>query len=527
MVGVSSALRALGRLARIEGFCMPPIGIDELGPDVVFAGHRIVARLGAGGMGVVFKAIDVLLNRTVALKVIAPQWAADPGYRALFLREATSTAELDHPNIIDIYKVDEEAGRLYLTMRYVNGPNLREELSEVGRMSVGRVIPIIRQLAGALDEAHRHDLVHRDVKPHNILLAKQDRGDHVYLTDFGLTKKLDATTLTISRGGVGTPPYWAPEQFRGDRVDARADVYALGIVLYELLTGRQPRLGPNMLPIAGQATGVSKEFDRIIWRAAAYDPGDRYPSPGDLAAAVIAASEGGQAKGRTRRAVAAVAACLSGAVVAVGIAELTGNGDKPTKSGVNQSAHSQSTEAAVTTTTTPSQTTTQDTIDAAAEQRLRAAQALSRRNDGLTKFLQVRVADQNYSVLSNLKCHADGTPPRFAVARVRCQADGNVVTYTQWANLQRKWGFFGPIFNPEWAESRKAPVRFVGTCPIPQKWHRNAFAGFPAASGDLAAQALGGLRLVWSYDRHTVTGEATGRVSTLGKLCAENGTLVG
>ncbi len=277
--------------------------IDALGPGVVFAGHRLEDRLGEGGMGVVFRARHLRLGRTVALKVIAPQWGSDPTFRELFEREARMAASVDHPHVIDVYDFGEVDGRLYLSMRFVEGVDLNALVRTLGRLAPARAADVIAQAAEGLDAAHRQGLVHRDVKPHNILVAERDGRDHVYVTDFGLTKHLDAETLTVMRG-AGTPAYMAPEQVAGERVDARADVYSLGCVLYQLLTGAVPYPRVNLPRIRELAPGVAEKFEDIVARALAESPDQRYPSAGDLGVAAVAAAQG-HSVARAERSVAA------------------------------------------------------------------------------------------------------------------------------------------------------------------------------------------------------------------------------
>jgi ABC-type branched-subunit amino acid transport system substrate-binding protein/DNA-binding beta-propeller fold protein YncE len=205
-------------------------------PGVTVAGYRVESLVGRGGMGVVYRATDLSLDRPVALKLIAPELADDEHFRSRFLREPRLAASLDHPNVIPIYEAGERDGQLYLAMRYVEGSDLGSVLERDGRLAPERALRILAQVASALDAAHRHGLVHRDVKPANVLL---DEGEHVYLTDFGITKQVGGTSTDTGRV-VGTLDYLAPEQIRGEDVDARTDCYALGCVLYESLAGAPP-----------------------------------------------------------------------------------------------------------------------------------------------------------------------------------------------------------------------------------------------------------------------------------------------
>jgi DNA-binding NarL/FixJ family response regulator len=210
----------------------------ELTVGSTFAGHRIDAIAGRGGMGVVYRATDLTLERPVALKLLTPSVARDPVFRARFERECRLAAALDHPNIVPIFHAGTERGALYLTMRYIEGTDLRSLLDEQGRLEPSRAVGIVAQIADALTEAHRHGLVHRDVKPGNILIATRDGDEHAFLTDFGITMDRVATTsLTKTGFAVGTADYMAPEQAQGVDVDSRADIYALGCILYRALAG--------------------------------------------------------------------------------------------------------------------------------------------------------------------------------------------------------------------------------------------------------------------------------------------------
>ena len=220
--------------ARLAGLSQ---GIPELAVGADFAGHRIDKVIGRGGMGVVFRATDRALDRTVALKLIAPEVANDPVFRARFERECRLAAAIDHPHAVQIFQAGEEDGLLYLTMRYVDGTNLRRLLRTEGRLPPARGVAIIGQIASALDEAHALGLVHRDVKPENILVLERPPAEQAFLTDFGITKRATDEPLTRTGRLVGTVDYSAPEQVQGGDVDARADVYSLGCVLFHMLSG--------------------------------------------------------------------------------------------------------------------------------------------------------------------------------------------------------------------------------------------------------------------------------------------------
>jgi ABC-type branched-subunit amino acid transport system substrate-binding protein/predicted Ser/Thr protein kinase len=205
-------------------------------PGKTFASYRVESLLGRGGMGVVYLAHDPSLERPVALKLIAPDLVQDEAFRARFLREPKLAASLDHPNVIPIYEAGEHDGQLYLAMRYVKGTDLRAALQQEGKLTPERTIEVLAQIAEALDAAHERGLVHRDVKPGNVLL---DEAGHPYLTDFGITKPAEGDSTDTGQM-LGTVDYLAPEQIRGEPVDGRTDCYALACVLYECLAGAPP-----------------------------------------------------------------------------------------------------------------------------------------------------------------------------------------------------------------------------------------------------------------------------------------------
>jgi YVTN family beta-propeller protein len=227
------------RVAEPRGLSQPDV---EIGAE--FLGYRIEEPIGRGGMGIVYRAYDLRLKRTVALKLVTPELALDERFRERFARETELTISLEHPNVVPIHDAGDVAGRLYLAMRLVAGTDLRKLLRAEGALQPSRALAICRQVGYALDAAHAKGLVHRDVKPSNILL---DEGEHVYLADFGLTRRLEEKGAQEGEGrSVGTPAYLAPEQIEGGAVDGRADVYSLGCVLYECLTGEAPFGGSRL-----------------------------------------------------------------------------------------------------------------------------------------------------------------------------------------------------------------------------------------------------------------------------------------
>jgi serine/threonine protein kinase len=274
---------------------------------------------GRGGMGVVYRARQRQPDRIVAVKVMAPELAHDPTFNARFQRESTIAAQLEHPNVIPVYAAGEEGGILFIAMRFVDGTDLRTLIAQSGRLEPRRATCIVDQVAQALDAAHSQGLVHRDVKPANILIATIAGREHVYLTDFGLTRHAESSSgLTITGTGafLGTIDYVAPEQARGEHVDARSDVYALGCVLFHALTGVVPYPAANDLaklfahatqpPPTLHERGVHAPaaLEAVLARAMAKSPDERFHSAGDLGRAAVAAATG-ESVSRTDRSVAA------------------------------------------------------------------------------------------------------------------------------------------------------------------------------------------------------------------------------
>jgi serine/threonine-protein kinase len=250
-------------------------------------------------MGVVYRATQLALSRPVALKVIAPGWAEDEGYRERFQRESQLTASIDHPNVIPVYEAGELDGRLYLVMRWVDGTDLRTMLAGSGPLSTGRAIGLLRPVASALAAAHRRGLVHRDIKPANVLIARGGEFDeHIYLTDFGIARRTDGESITRTGVLVGTIDYMAPERIEGRRGDVACDIYSFGCMLFELLTGHVPFDRPSTIakvfahvsdPVPSardEIAGVPQRLDAIIATAMAKRPEDRFGSARELLAAL-------------------------------------------------------------------------------------------------------------------------------------------------------------------------------------------------------------------------------------------------
>ena len=263
-----------------------------------FGGFRIERTLGHGGMGIVYLATELRLERQVALKVIRSDLAGDEDFRARFRSESRTAAAVEDPRVVTVFGAGEVDGLLYVSMRYVPGRDLGRMVDADGPLPPEEAARLIAQVADGLDAVHAAGLVHRDVKPHNVIVGED--GD-AYLADFGLAKAMGATTgLTATGQVIGTVDYMAPEQIEAQRVDARTDVYALGGVLYHAITGKVPYAERESSakmwahvneppPSAGRRGSV---LDPVIRRAMAKDPADRFPSAGDLGRAAVAATRG-------------------------------------------------------------------------------------------------------------------------------------------------------------------------------------------------------------------------------------------
>jgi DNA-binding beta-propeller fold protein YncE len=249
---------------------------------VRLGGYVIDGIVGRGGMGVVYRATEIALERPVALKLIAPELANDEAFRERFLRESRLAASLDHPAILPLYAAGESDGQLYIATRFVDGVDLRALLARTGPLPAERTLGLVHQVADALDAAHVRNLVHRDVKPGNVLV---DASDHCYLCDFGLTTQIGDGGTTVTGGLRGSLDYLAPEQIRRDNVDGRADQYALACVLYELLSGRPPfrrktEAQTLWAHMQEEAAPMREQpgLDAVVARALAKEPADRYES---------------------------------------------------------------------------------------------------------------------------------------------------------------------------------------------------------------------------------------------------------
>jgi hypothetical protein len=287
-------------------------GLPRIG--TMFAGYGLEGVLGRGGMSVVYRADNARLGNKIALKVLSPELSENDDFRERFVRESRVAASISHPNIIPIYDAGDSDGLLYIVMRYIDGADLKALLRREGPLPVERACRLIGQVGGALHAAHERGLIHRDVKPGNILIERVEAGEHVlehvYLADFGLTKHAQSRSgLTHTGQFMGTVDYVAPEQIEGKPVDRRADVYSLGCVLYECLTGLVPFHRDNDVavlwahvqepfpPVSSVRSDLPPELDEVISRATAKAPADRYQTALELVGDLN--KVGREAEGRT------------------------------------------------------------------------------------------------------------------------------------------------------------------------------------------------------------------------------------
>jgi hypothetical protein len=276
----------------------------ELSDGQTFGGYHIIELVGSGGMGLVYRAEQRILGRTVALKVIRPEIAESGDYRERFLREARFAAAVDDPHVVSVFDAGEQDGRLYLAMQWVDGLDLATLIDRQQRLAPERAVLIGVQLAQALQAVHDAGLVHRDVKPSNVLVRHIGGRDHAYLTDFGIAKAPDAQdSLTRTGSVIGTPGYLSPEQIRGQQPGPRSDLYALGCIIFEALTGQRPFGGDDLAARWAQATSappaastlcpaLGSRYDAFLAQALAVNPQDRFPSGTAFAEALQAAHTG-------------------------------------------------------------------------------------------------------------------------------------------------------------------------------------------------------------------------------------------
>jgi serine/threonine-protein kinase len=279
------------------------VSIPDLATGTIFAGYQIDGIAGEGGMGRVYRATEIALQRPVALKLIAEAFAGDRKFRERFQRESMLAASIDHPNVIPVYEAGEVDGELYIAMRFVDGTDLLHAVGREGALPPERAVRIITQVAAALDAAHRRGLVHRDVKPGNVLLTGEGVEEHVYLTDFGLVKTLegDAPGMTTAGTFVGTLDYSSPEAIQGQEADARSDVYSLACVLFFALARKSAFLRDSNVAtmfahvnepppsLLEAAPNVPPALAAVVEQGLAKNPDERQQTAGELARAANAA----------------------------------------------------------------------------------------------------------------------------------------------------------------------------------------------------------------------------------------------
>jgi DNA-binding beta-propeller fold protein YncE len=314
---------------------------DRIGTEL--AGYRIERVLGRGGMSVVYLAQDLRLKRNVALKLLAPELAEDEGFRMRFLRESQLAASLDHPNVVPVYEAGEVDGLLYIAMRYVLGIDLKALLRAEGALAPERALALVGQVASALDAAHERGLVHRDVKPSNVLLTGRPGKEHCYLADFGLSTSASDRSVVDARQIVGTIDYVAPEQIRGVDVDGRADVYSLACLLYECLVGDVPfrrasdvaviyaHLEEPLPKASDRAPALPAAVDAVLARGTAKLPEERWQTCAGLVEAARLGVGTGAARVRVRRrsrrlGISAALAGIAAAAAAIAVLTVGGGG---------------------------------------------------------------------------------------------------------------------------------------------------------------------------------------------------------
>ncbi|PKM80999.1 MAG: serine/threonine protein kinase, partial [Firmicutes bacterium HGW-Firmicutes-13] len=256
--------------------------------------YQIEEKIGDGGMAVVYKGCDILLNRFVTVKILRAQFALDENFVSRFRREAQAAASLSHPNIVNIYDVGEEEDTYYIVMEYIDGKSLKELINEKGRLPVNQAVNIARQICEGLVHAHKNKIIHRDIKPHNILITRDGR---VKVTDFGIARAVTAATLTYNNNVImGSVHYFAPEQAKGGLAGEKADLYSLGIVIYEMLTGEVPFSGDSPISIALKHLqenikspveinpDIPPNLEKIILKAAEKDISLRYQNAEEMLA---------------------------------------------------------------------------------------------------------------------------------------------------------------------------------------------------------------------------------------------------
>lgn len=262
--------------------------------------YHATERIGGGGMAEVYKATDSVLGRTVAIKVLHQQFASEAGFVARFRQEAQAAANLGHPNIVNIYDWGEQGGTYFIVMEYIEGKNLKEVINAQGALSARKTMEIGTQVCSALEFAHRHEVIHRDIKPHNIVLTPSGE---IKVTDFGIAR-VRSSGMTQTGSILGTAQYVSPEQAQGRAVGAASDIYSLGIVMYEMLTGDPPFSGENPVAVAVKQvneqpvpprrinSAIPEELEKVVLRAMAKRPEDRYASAEDMREDILRVQQG-------------------------------------------------------------------------------------------------------------------------------------------------------------------------------------------------------------------------------------------
>jgi len=260
--------------------------------------YEILCLIGGGGMSLVYQARDIYLNRIVAVKVLREQFTSDNEFVRRFRREAQAVASLSHPNIVSIYDVGQDENIYYLVMEYIKGKTLKEIIQEEGPLPLDKAVDFAKQICDALEHAHEKAIVHRDIKPHNILIT---RGGRVKVTDFGIARAVSTATVTHTGGIIGSVHYFSPEQAKGEVTGEKSDIYSLGIVIYEMVTGKLPFEGESPISVALKHiqkepipptkynSGIPVSLERIILKAISKDPQDRYENVHKLRLDLMAA----------------------------------------------------------------------------------------------------------------------------------------------------------------------------------------------------------------------------------------------
>ena len=279
--------------------------------------YRLERKIGSGGMADVYLAVDESLGRQVAIKILSDRYASDAGFVERFRREASAAASLNHPNIVSVYDRGEAEGTYYIAMEFLDGPTLKDEITRRAPLPEAEAIGYATQALDALDFAHRRGVIHRDVKPHNMVMNEDGR---LKVTDFGIARAGNAQQMTEVGSIVGTAQYLSPEQARGHAVGPQSDLYSMGIVLYEMLTGELPFTGGSAVEIAMKQVSdtppplheqnrlVSPAMEQVVMRALAKDPALRYSSARAMADELRRVGRGGAASSETVQATRVISA---------------------------------------------------------------------------------------------------------------------------------------------------------------------------------------------------------------------------